>query len=86
MTFKGNQPTSLTGDLTIKGVTQPVTLAITHFKCMPHPILKVAACGANATATVKRSEFNMGKYTPFVSDAVTLDIAIEAVHEQPAGQ
>ena len=86
MTFEGSKPVSLTGDLTIKGVTEPVTLTITHFRCMPHPILKVAACGANATATVKRSDFNMSKYTPFISDKVTLDLAIEAVAEQPAGQ
>jgi len=84
MKFKGNQPASLTGDLTIKGVTKPVTLEVTHFKCMPHPMLKAPACGANATAKVKRSDFNMGKNTPFVSDEVTLTLAIEAVMEQPA--
>ena len=86
MTFEGDRPVSLAGELTIKGVTQPVTLTITHFMCMPHPILKVPACGANATATVKRSAFNMGKYAPFVSDDVTLNLAIEAVREQSAGQ
>lgn len=84
MNFKGNTPVSLTGDLTIKGVTQPVTLEVTHFKCMPHPMLKAPACGANATAKVKRSAFNMGKNVPFVSDDVTLTLAIEAVMEQPA--
>ncbi|MDP1645436.1 MAG: YceI family protein [Thiobacillus sp.] len=84
MTFNGDQPVSLAGDLTIKGVTKPVTLAITHFHCMPHPMLKVEACGANATTQVKRSEFNMGKNVPYVSDEVTLTLAIEAVKEQPA--
>ena len=86
MTFKDERPVSLAGDLTIKGVTKPVTLAITHFHCMPHPMLKVQACGANATTQVKRSEFNMGKNAPFVSDEVTLTLAIEAVREQPAAQ
>lgn len=81
MTFKNDQPVSLAGDLTIKGVTKPVTLAITHFKCQPHPMLKVDACGANATTQVKRSEFNMGKNVPFVSDEVTLTLAIEAVNK-----
>ncbi|MEW6415169.1 MAG: YceI family protein [Pseudomonadota bacterium] len=81
MRFKGEQPASVTGDLTIKGVTRPVTLTITHFKCQPHPMLKVEACGANATTQVKRSEFNMGKNVPFVSDEVTLAIAIEAVNK-----
>jgi len=81
MTFKGDQPVSLSGDLTIKGVTKPVTLTITHFKCQPHPMLKVDACGANATSQVKRSECNMGKNVPYVSDEVTLTLAIEAVNK-----
>lgn len=86
MKFKRNKPVSVTGDLTIKGVTRPVTLEVTHFKCMPHPILKAPACGGNATAKLKRSEFNMGKNAPFVSDEVTLTLAIEAVMEQPDTQ
>lgn len=82
MKFRKGVPVSLTGNLSIKGVTRPVTFAITHFKCMPHPMLKVEACGANATTTLKRSDFNMGKHVPYVSDAVVLTLAIEAVQEQ----
>lgn len=81
MEFKGEQPVSLTGNLTIKGVTKPVTLTMTHFKCQPHPMLKVEACGANATTEIKRSDFNMGKNAPYVSDEVTLTLAIEAVKQ-----
>jgi polyisoprenoid-binding protein YceI len=84
MAFKGNKPVSLTGDLTVKGVTKPVKLEVTHFKCMPHPMLKAPACGGNATTKIKRSDFNMGKGVPFVGDEVTLTLAIEAVMEQPA--
>ena len=79
--FKGDAPASVTGDLTIKGVTRPVTLAVTSFHAMPHPMLKRDAIGANATAQIKRSDFNMGKYAPNVSDEVTLSIALEAVKE-----
>jgi polyisoprenoid-binding protein YceI len=86
MTFNGDDPATLAGDLTIKGVTKPVTLAITHFKCMPHPMLKVQACGANATTTVKRSEFNMGKNVPYVGDEITLNLAIEATRAPSAAQ
>jgi polyisoprenoid-binding protein YceI len=86
MAFNEAQPVSLVGDLTIKGVTKPVTLTITHFQCNIHPMLKVEACGANATTQIKRSEFNMGKNAPFVSDEVTLTLAIEAVREQPAAR
>jgi len=81
MIFNDDQPVSLAGDLTIKGITRPVTLTITHFKCQPHPMLKVEACGANATTQVKRSEFNMGKNVPYVSDEVTLTLAIEALNK-----
>jgi polyisoprenoid-binding protein YceI len=48
---------------------------------MPHPIAKKDAIGANATVKIKRSEFNMGKYAPYVSDDVTLSIAVEAVKQ-----
>jgi polyisoprenoid-binding protein YceI len=77
--FEGDTPVSVEGDLTIKGVTKPVTLQITSFFNGPHPMLKKDAIGANATAVIKRSEFNAGKYAPGVSDEVTLDIALEAV-------
>ena len=79
--FDGDKPVAVEGDLTIKGVTKPVTLTVTHFHSMPHPMLKKDAIGANAVTKVKRSEFNMGKNVPYVSDEVTLSIAVEAVKE-----
>ena len=86
MTFKGDQPASLSGELTIKGVTRPVMLELSHFKCMPHPMKKVETCGANASTQIKRSAFNMGKNAPYVSDEVTLTLAIEAYKEQAPAQ
>ncbi len=79
--FDGDKPMAIEGNLTIKGVTKPVTLTVTHFHTMPHPMLKKDAIGANAVAKIKRSEFNMGKYAPNVGDEVTLTIAVEAVKE-----
>lgn len=79
--FNGDKLVAVNGNLTVKGVTKPVTLTVTSFLCMPHPMLKKDACGANATARVKRSEFNMGKYAPNVGDEVTLTIPVEAVKE-----
>ncbi len=77
--FDGDKLVAVNGDLTIKGVTKPVTLTVTSFHCMPHPMLKKEACGANATTKIKRSEFNAGKNAPFVSDEVTLTIPVEAI-------
>ena len=79
--FEGDKPVAVDGNLTIKGVTRPVTLTVTSFHSMPHPILKKDALGANATAKIKRSDFNMGKYAPAVSDEVALSIAVEAIKE-----
>lgn len=79
--FDGDKLVAVDGDLTVKGVTRPVTLTVTSFHCMPHPMLKKDACGANATTKIKRSEFNAGKSAPFVSDEVTLTIPVEAIKE-----
>jgi polyisoprenoid-binding protein YceI len=79
--FDGDKLVSVEGDLTVKGITRPVTLTVTSFLCMPHPIVKKDACGANATVQVKRSDFNMAKYVPYVSDEVTLTIPVEAIKQ-----
>ena len=79
--FTGDKPSAIEGNLTLKGVTRPVTLTVTSFQAMPHPILKKDAIGANANVTVKRSDFNAGKYAPNVSDEVRIDIAVEAIKE-----
>lgn len=77
--FEGDKPKSIDGQLTIKGVTKPVTLQVSSFTTMPHPMLKKPALGANAFTTIKRSEFNAGKFAPYVGDEVRIDIAIEAI-------
>jgi polyisoprenoid-binding protein YceI len=79
--FEGEKPVKVEGNLTIKGVTKPVTLIVTSFQAMPHPMQKKDAIGANAHTTIKRSEFNAGKYAPNVGDEVRIDIAIEAIKQ-----
>lgn len=79
--FKGDQPSEIDGDLSIKGISHPVTLTVTSFQNMVHPMLKKDAIGANAFTVVKRSDFNMGKYAPQVGDDVRIDLAVEAIKE-----
>ena len=79
--FVGGKPVAVEGNLTIKGVTRPVTLNMSSFHAMPHPMNKKDAIGANASTKIKRSDFNMGKYVPSVGDEVTLSIAVEAIKE-----
>lgn len=75
--FKAGVPSSIVGDLTIKGVTHPVTLTVTHFKSGVN-MMKKEAIGADATAKIKRSEFGLGKFAPMVDDTVTLTVDFEA--------
>ena len=79
VTFDGDKPATIDGELTIKGVTKPVTLKVNHFATMPHPMLKKDAIGANASTVIKRSEFNAGKFAPHVGDEVTITVSLEAI-------
>jgi polyisoprenoid-binding protein YceI len=75
--FDGDKPVSISGNLTLKGVTKPVTLTVTDFKSGQN-MMKKEAIGADASTKISRTAFNMGKYAPAVSDDVTLSIAVEA--------
>lgn len=85
VTFKSTKVTSagkdklkVTGDLTVHGVTKPVTLDVTVNKVGPHPMMKVQTAGFDATATIKRSDFGVGAYVPNVSDEIKIRITTEA--------
>lgn len=79
--FEGDKPVAIDGNLTIKGITKPVTLTVTNFTAQPHPMVKRDAIGANAVTKIKRSDFNVTKALPYVSDEVTLNIAVEAIKQ-----
>lgn len=81
MKFKGNVPTSVEGELTLLGVTKPVTLTITEFNCGANPMNKKYECGAGATGKIKRSDFGMNKYLPGVGDEIKLVFEIEAYRD-----
>ena len=77
--FEGDKPAKIDGELTIKGVTKPVTLTVTSFANKQHPMLQKDAIGADAYTVIKRSEFNAGKFAPAVGDDVRIDVALEAI-------
>ncbi|MFA9215831.1 MAG: YceI family protein [Sphingomonadaceae bacterium] len=78
--FANGAPTELVGELTLHGVTKPLTLKIAKFKCIPHPMLKRELCGADAYAVFQRDQFGLGagKDYGFNMD-VNLRIQVEAV-------
>jgi polyisoprenoid-binding protein YceI len=77
--FDGDKPVAVEGDLTMLGVTKPVTLIIDKFKCIQHPMLKREVCGADATAEFKRTEFGLNYGTPMFAPEVKLAIQVEAL-------
>ncbi|MDQ3495724.1 MAG: YceI family protein [Pseudomonadota bacterium] len=80
----GEDRLKVTGDLTIKGTTRPVVLDVTLNKAAEQPMAKRQAIGFDATTTVKRTDFGLGKFAPGVSDEVTLRITTEAIVPKPA--
>lgn len=74
----GANKLTVTGDLTVKGTTKPVTLDVTINGAGEHPMMKVPSVGFDATTTLKRSDFGVGAYAPAVSDEVKVRITTEA--------
>jgi polyisoprenoid-binding protein YceI len=79
--FNGDVPASADGELTLLGVTKPLTLTISRVVCAPHPFYKKEDCGAEVTGTLKRSDFGMTKYVPALGDEVTLHIQVESLKD-----
>jgi polyisoprenoid-binding protein YceI len=73
--------TSILGELTIKGITKPINVEVSNFACSRNFLTLKYMCGANASAKLSRSEFDLGKYVPFVGDEISLNIVIEASRE-----
>ena len=79
--FTGDVPTSVDGELTLRGVTKPLTLTINKFKCIDHPRLKREVCGADASATFNRGDYGITFGLPAFSPEVKLAIQVEAVKQ-----
>ncbi|HVZ90947.1 MAG TPA: YceI family protein [Rhizomicrobium sp.] len=81
-------PTSgkITGDLTIRGVTKPVTLDATFGGLTTDPFSGADDIGFRATATIKRADFGLTGmvWEPVVGEEVTL--TIEALFQHPKGK
>lgn len=77
--FVDGAPTTVTGTLTLHGVTRPVNLKINSFKCIQHPMMHKEVCGADAIGSFNRADFGVsyGQAYGFKMD-VTLRIQVEA--------
>jgi len=75
--FSGDQPTEVTGELTLLGVTKPLTLKVERWVCKDNPFNKKPMCGGNASGVLKRTDFGMKFLVPAVSDEVRLYVEFE---------
>ena len=79
MRFEGDTPVGVDGQLTLLGVTKPLSLKINQFKCIQHPFYKKEVCGADAEAEIDRADFGMTKGVEWASGKVKLRIQVEAI-------
>jgi polyisoprenoid-binding protein YceI len=85
--FDGDHLAAVNGELTMLGVAKPVTLTVSGFTCGPQTFNKKPMCAAEATATIKRSDWGMtnGVNIGNPGDEIKLTIPVEAYLEQPQG-
>jgi polyisoprenoid-binding protein YceI len=77
--FKGDMPVEADGELTLHGVTRPVTLKFNSFKCIMDPFVKVERCGADVSGAINRADFGIGKYAEMTGPGVKLAIQVEGL-------
>ena len=78
LVFDGDKVVGAEGDFTLLGVTKPVKLTVSNFKCGANPMNKKEMCGADISTTIKRSDFGMTKALPAVGDEIKISSAVEA--------
>lgn len=81
LSFNKDQLIAADGNLTLHGITKPVHLMVDYFHCGMNMIAMKNTCGANATTTIKRSDFGVDKYVPAVADTVNIVLQIEATKD-----
>jgi len=79
--FAGDTPASVEGDLTMRGVTRPLTLRIVSFQCIEHPFFKREVCGADAEGELNRADYGMTLYSDGDLGKIRMRIQVEAMKE-----
>lgn len=81
ITFKDGKPVAAQGELTLLGVTKPVTLEIRDYACTLQFLTRRPLCGADVHTSIKRSDFGMNYGIPLIGDEVKLAIEVEGFRE-----
>jgi polyisoprenoid-binding protein YceI len=78
LVFAGDKLSAVEGTLVMRGEMRPVRLEINRFKCGLNLANRKRGCGADAQASLKRSDFGLNNGLPFIGDEVRLRIQVEA--------
>jgi polyisoprenoid-binding protein YceI len=82
ITRTGDKTATLAGDLTLHGVTKPITLDVTLNNVGTNPMMATQKdAGFTITGSLKRSDFGMAAFIPMVGDEIALTIEVDGKHE-----
>ncbi|MBK1663523.1 polyisoprenoid-binding protein [Rhodospirillum rubrum] len=77
VTLTGDKTAKVVGDLTLHGVTKPVTLDVVLNKIGANPVSNAQSAGFGATTTLKRSDFGITTFSPNIGEDVVIEIQLE---------
>jgi polyisoprenoid-binding protein YceI len=80
----GDDTGKLHGELTLHGVTRPVTLDLKLNKVGTHSFSLQRVAGFSATTTIRRSEFGIRHLLPAVGDELNIRLEIEGLRDKSA--
>jgi polyisoprenoid-binding protein YceI len=83
LVFTGDAPTAVEGELTLRGVTRPLSLKLARFNCLEHPMLKREVCGADAFGELNRADYGMTQFAEGEAGRVRLLIQVEGIKDLP---
>jgi polyisoprenoid-binding protein YceI len=82
VTYTSDRTATVEGNLTLHGVTRPLTLNVTAINCAVHPMKRTWNCGFDASASLKRSDFGVSSYVPLISDEMQLRLEAEGERKE----
>ncbi len=82
VTFTGKDTARIDGELSLHGVSSPLSLQLTRIACGVHPLKRSWSCGFSAVGKLKRSDFGMNSFLSSVGDEIELRIEAEGERQE----
>lgn len=82
VTFTGKDTARIDGELSLHGVSKPLSLQLTRIACGVHPLKRTWSCGFSAVGKLRRSDFGMDSFLSSVGDEIELRIEAEGERQE----